>query len=202
MEKTTFLHLPLQFFAEDNNAPGSGNAGPAGNGTGNSSGSDDSQNKEPTFDDMLKDKKFQAEFDRRITKAQETALANAKASWEAEAKRKAEEEARIAKMSDDEKARHEREQREKAMADREAAVARRELIVDAGEQLAAKNLPAELVKCLDYSSAEKCKESMDAVEKAFNAAVEKRINEKLRSNPPKKGDAPTAPKERRSREVI
>lgn len=181
-KKSTLIHLPLQYFAEPSepaptdgtNVPASGTEPPA----------------QPTFDEMLKDKAYQAEFDRRMSKAIDTA----KAKWDKEAEEKADEAAKLAKMTADEKAKHESAKREKALADREAAVAKRELTAEAISQLTEKGLPAELAKCLDYSSADNCKASMEAVEKAFGAAVDAAVNERLKGSVPKFG-APSVSKE-------
>lgn len=177
MKKSTLIHLPLQYFAE-----GGDGAGASSEGTPASGAEPVTQ---PSFDDMLKaNKELQAEFDRRVTKAQETALTNAKAEWEKQAQAEKEEAARVAKMNADEKAKHEREKQEKALAEREAAIAKREMSADAIEKLAAKGLPTELHKCLDYTSTESCEASFDAVVSAFNAAVEKQVNDKLRGGTP------------------
>lgn len=173
MKESTLIHLPLQYFADGGDGAGASSEGTSANGTEPAS--------QPSFDDMLKaNKELQAEFDRRVTKAQETALTNAKTEWEKQAQAEKEEAARVAKMNADEKARHEREKQEKALAEREAAIAKREMSADAIEKLAAKGLPTELYKCLDYTSAESCSTSFDAVVTAFNAAVEKQVNDKLR----------------------
>ena len=184
MKKKPTVHLPLQYFAEPSeptpidstNVPASGTEPPA----------------PPSFDDVLKDKAYQAEFDKRMAKAQETALAKARAEWEAKAKAEQEEAAKLAKMNAEEKARHEREKQEKAFAEREAAVTKRELTVEAISQLTEKGLPAELHKCLNYSDAESCKASIEAVATAFNAAVEAKVNDKLRGKPPVRGNGNNA----------
>ena len=141
------------------------------------------QQNEPSFDDVLKNKAYQAEFDRRVAKAQETA----RAKWEADAKEKADEAAKLAKMKAEEKAEYERQKREKALADREAAITKRELRAEAMTQLTEKGLPASLADILDCTSAEGCKKSMEAVEKAFSEAVEKAVNDRLKGNTPKTG---------------
>lgn len=183
MYKSRLIHLPLQFFAEGDPAQGDNNSAEGTN-----------TEPTPTFDDMIKsNKEMQAEFDRRMTKAQETALAKAKAEWEAQAQAEKEEAAKLAKMNAEEKAKHEREKQEKALAEREAAVSKRELTAEAISQLGEKGLPVELSACLNYSDAESCKVSMEAVEKAFNAAVEKRVNDMLRGTPPKAGQAEGTP---------
>lgn len=188
MEKSTLLHLPLQYFADG----GDGAAATGGEAPASGGGETATQ---PSFDDMLKaNKEMQSEFDKRMAKAQETALTKAKAEWEAEAQAKADEAAKLAKMTADEKAKHEFEKQKKAMADREANVTKRELIAAAKEQLTGKGLPAELAKCLDYSSADNCKASMEAVEKAFGAAVDAAVNERLKGSVPKFG-APSVSKD-------
>lgn len=183
MYKSQFIHLPLQYFAEGDGTVQGDSKNAEGTNT-HASGNEPSA--QPSFDDLLKsNKEIQAEFDRRMTKAQETALTNAKAEWEKQAQAEKDEAARLAKMSADEKAKHEQEKREKALSDREAAVAKREMTAEAISQLTEKGLPAELAKCLDYTSAENCKASMEAVITAFRAAVEKQVNDKLRGAPPK-----------------
>ena len=177
MEESTLIHLPLQYFAEGGDGAGAASEGTSTNGTEPAT--------QPSFDDMLKaNKDLQAEFDRRMAKAQETALTNAKTEWEKQAQAEKEEAARVAKMNADEKAKHEREKHEKALAEREAAIAKREMSADAIEKLAAKGLPTELYKCLDYTSAESCSTSFDAVVTAFNVAVAKQVEDKLRGSAP------------------
>lgn len=146
------------------------------------------QNAEPTFDDVLKNKAYQSEFDKRVNKALETA----KQKWDADAKAQADEAAKLAKMKADEKAEYEREKREKELAKREAEITRRELHAEAVTQLTGDKLPAKLADILDYTNAEKCKESIDTVKKAFNEAVEAAVNERLKGQPPKAGGKVTA----------
>ena len=188
MKKPT-VHLPLQYFAEPAPATdGSTNTPPAG-----SDGTNTNLTASQRLDELLKnDKELQAEVDRRNSKGQETAVAREKEKWEAEAKAKADEAAKLAKMTADEKAKHEKEQYEKVMADREAAVTKRELTVEAISQLTEKGLPAELHKCLNYSDAESCKASIEAVATAFNTAVEAKVNDKLRGKPPVRGNGNNA----------
>lgn len=183
MNKSTFIRLGLQFFAEGGDtttqATSVTNAEPTAN-------EPQAQATPQTLNDLLKtNKAFQSEFDKLMSKGQETALAKARAEWEAEAQAKADEAAKLAKMTADEKAKHEREKQEKALLEREKAVARRELTAEAISQLTDKGLPIELASCLNYDNADSCKSSMEAVEKAFNLAVEKVVNEKLRGSAPK-----------------
>lgn len=92
---------------------------------------------------------------------------------------------KLAKMNAEQKAQYEKEQTEKKLAEREAKITQRELVAQAKENFAAKGLPLELAGCGVYTDAEACQKSLDAVEKAFNVAVEKAVNERMRGTPPK-----------------
>lgn len=143
-----------------------------------------------TFDDILKDKAYQSEFDKKVAKALETA----KGKWETDYNGKLEEaktEAqKLAKMNADEKAKYEQQKKLDDLSKREKDITTRELKAQAYETLASKDIPKELVDILNYADAESCNKSIEAVEKAFQTAVEKAVNEKLRgSNPPKAGSS-------------
>lgn len=188
---------------------GTGTGGDNSTGTGESSSADGQGNNEggegetgtdgdKSFDDVLKDKKYQSEFDKRISKALETA----KSKWEADYNQKLEdaktEAEKLAAMTANEKAKYEaqkaKEAEEKRTAElndslstREKNITTRELKAQAYETLASKDMPKELVDILNYADAESCNKSIEAVEKAFQTAVEKAVNEKLRGNGPPKG---------------
>lgn len=173
-------------------AGGTGTGGESSTGTGEGDGNsegDTGNEGDKSFDDVLKDKKYQSEFDKRIAKALETA----KSKWETDkatelenAKTEAE---KLAKMNAEQKAKYAEEKRLKEIEQREKDITTRELKATAYETLAEKGLPKELVEILNYSDAESCNKSIEAVEKAFQSAVEKAVNEKLRGgNPPKGGD--------------
>lgn len=185
--KKPTLNISMQYFAD----PASGETNEQQAETNENS--ENEQQKPPTLKELLaSNKAYQSEYDKMLSKAQETAIANARAKWEADAKAQADEAAKLAKMNAEEKAQHEREKREKELADREAAVTRRELKAEARAQLAEQGLPAKLADVLDFSSAENCKASFESVTAAFNEAVQDAVNERLRSKePPKKGQQNT-----------
>ena len=153
--------------------------------------SESGQEQQPkTFDELLKDKTYQSEFDKRLAKAIETA----KGKWESvhqakleEAKTEAE---KMAAMNEKQKADYERDKRIKALENREREITTRELKATAYETLAEKGLPKELAEILNYTDADQCRASIDTVEKAFNSAVANAVNEKLKgtTQTPKKGD--------------
>lgn len=196
--KTGFLvNLGLCRFqpmlAPDTGANG-GEGGSSETGTDNSgtdgAGEEGKEGKEggtKTFDELLKDKSYQSEFDKRITKALETA----KSKWETEKAtelEKAKTEAqKLAKMTADQKAEYEAQKKLDDLAKREKEITTRELKAQAYETLAEKGLPKDLIDILNYENADTCNKSIESVEKAFQAAVEKAVNEKLRGKETPKG---------------
>lgn len=136
-----------------------------------------------SFDDFLKNKDYQAEFDRRVQKA----LGTAKEKWTALMDDKLSEADKLAKMNKEEKAEYLRQKQEKELKDREAAITRRELMAEAKNTLAEKKLPVGLAEVLNYDDADSCSKSIEAVEKAFQEAVQAAVEEKLKGGtPPKK----------------
>ncbi len=132
-----------------------------------------------TFDELLKDKTYQSEFDKRVAKALETA----KGKWELDHQAKLEaaktEAEKMAAMNEKQKAEYEQEKRLKALEQREREITTRELKAAAYETLNEKGLPKELVEIINYTDADQCKASIDAVEKAFNTALVQAVNAKL-----------------------
>lgn len=180
MKKNNFP-MTLQLFAEgDGDGAGGGNVSGAGaSGEGTSS--------EPlSFDGFLAQEGNQAEFDRRVQKAIDTAVSNAQQKWQALTDDKLSEAEKLAKMNKEEKAAYMQQKKEKELSDRESAVARKELMAEAKNTLAEKKLPAGLAEVLNYTNAESCNKSIDAVEKAFQAAVEAAVQERLKGGEPPK----------------
>ena len=193
------LPMDLQFFAEDaggaGGAGGGGSAGGSGDAGTGAAGNPEAGNagqgaagtpKPEGFDDFLKDPKMQAEFDKRVAKALETNRAKMQAEIEtkiSEAKTEAE---KLAKMNAEQKAQYEQQKRETELAAREAEITKRELSAQAKETLAEKGLPIELANVLNYSSADACQASIEAVEKSFQEALSKAVEDKLRGGSPMK----------------
>lgn len=123
-------------------------------------------------------KEFDALFNARF--ARETA------KWE----KKLTESQKMAKMTAEQKAQYQSEQHEKELAEREANITRRELQATAKETLIERGLPAELFETLNYTDAESCSKSIDAVEKVFKASVEKAVEDRIKKSggTPKSGE--------------
>ena len=195
-----FCKVPmnLQLFAEGGDGAGAdgGNGGGSGDGEGAGGEGGAGSDTPPSFDDFLKTGGNQAEFDRRVQKAVNTAVTKAQEKWQALADDKLSEAEKLAKMTKEEKAQYMQQKREKELADREAAITRKELMAEAKNTLASDGLPQELAEVLNYSDADTCKKSMEKVKEVFQRAVETAVEEKLKGGkPPKKasgGDAQKA----------
>mgnify|MGYP000535765454 CR=1 FL=1 len=176
--------MNLQLFAEGGDGAGAseGNGGGSGEGTGGEGGDNP-----PSFDDFLKTGSNQAEFDRRVQKAVNTAVTNAQEKWQALTDDKLSEAEKLAKMTKEEKAQYMQQKKEKELSEREAAITRKELMAEARNTLAGDGLPQELAEVLNYTDADACKKSMETVKAAFQKAVEAAVEEKLKGGkPPKK----------------
>ena len=111
---------------------------------------------------------------------------------------------KLSKMTADQKAEHERQKREKEFADREKSITVRELKMSAKEILVERALPLTLAEALDYSDADKCNASIDAIEKAFRASVDKAVSERIKSSAgsPKTGADVSATEQEAARKIM
>ena len=151
-------------------------------GVGEGSNAGATENNTPSFDDVLSQNNYKAEFDKRLKEAIQTA----QTEWETQQQEKITEAEKLKKMNADEKAKYEQDKRTKELDKREKDITTRELKAQAYETLAEKNLPKELIDALNFSDAETCNASIEAVEKAFQNAVKKAVDDRLRSKPPVK----------------
>lgn len=195
LKKERRYPVNLQFFGHD----GGGTGGDDGGGPGGDEGQEgagsaggDGGNEPPktkTFDELLAEGNYQAEFDRRVQKA----LGTAKEKWEALMDDKLSEADKLAKMNKEEKAEYMRQKKEKELAEKEASITRRELMAEAKNTLAEKELPVALAEVLNYADADSCNKSIAAVEKAFQEAVQVAVEKKLKGGtPPKKAPQGTS----------
>lgn len=141
------------------------------------------------FDDMLKNKEYQSEFDKRIEKALKTARGKWQEETDSKINNAVSEALKTAKMSAEQKAQYEREKLNEQMTERETQITKRELQMNAKEALIEKGLPVGLYKALCYTDEKSFGESLEAVEKAFGEAITEAVAQKLKesSNVPKTG---------------
>lgn len=89
-------------------------------------------------------------------------------------------------MSEKEKKAYQEKKRIEDLDAREAEITKRELTAQAKIQLADKGIPTELAEILNFKDAESCKKSIEIVEKAFQQAVAKAVDEKIKGGKPMK----------------
>lgn len=195
--------MNLQIFAEGGAGDGAGADGGNGGGAGaaDQGEADQGEAELPSFDDFLKGEGNQAEFDRRVQKAIDTAVTNAQEKWQALTDDKLSEAERLAKMTKEEKEQYQRQKKEKELSDREAAITRKELMAEAKNTLASDGLPQELAEVLNYTDADSCKKSMEKVKAVFQKAVEAAVEEKLKGGKPPKKAPGTDPQKTQEQQV-
>lgn len=178
--------MRLQIFAEGDGAGAGEGSNGGGSGTGGE-GEPGAGTGTMSFDDFLKGEGNQAEFDRRVQKAIDTAVSNAQQKWQALTDDRLSEAEKLAKMNKEEKAAYMQQKKEKELIDRETEITRKELMAEAKNTLAEKKLPVGLTDVLNYADADSCSKSISAVEKAFQEAVETAVQDRLKGGkPPKK----------------
>lgn len=186
----------LQLFAEGEGAGAAGE--PAGTGAGASAegeGEGTTQTNEPlSFDDFLA-QGGQAEFDRRINKAVQTAVANAQKKWQTLTDSKVSEAEKLAQMTSEEKEKYRADKAEKELADLKRQIALGDMAKTARKMLSDEQitLPDEIIMNLVSDDAEKTKEAVEGFSKAFKEAVNAAVKEALRGNPPKAGSGGAKP---------
>ena len=182
--------MNLQLFAEGGDGAGAGDEGGNGGGAGGGTGGAGWEMNPPSFDDFLKTGGNQAEFDRRVQKAVNTAVTNAQEKWQALTDDKLSEAEKLAKMTKGrESTVHAAEERKGTFRqERHASYSASELMAEAKKHTClAKDLPVELAEVLNYTDADACKKSMETVKATFQKAVETAVEEKLKGGkPPKK----------------
>lgn len=94
---------------------------------------------------------------------------------------------RLAKMTKDERAKEEEAKRLSALEEREKALATKELQIEARNLLSEEGLPADFLDVVMADTADQVKENITNVRKLFDAAVEKRVNERLTQKTPRTG---------------
>lgn len=129
----------------------------------------------------------QPQDEKKYTDADVDAIIDKKfAKWKSEQEAKENEAKKLAKMNADEKQKYQLDQREQELADREKAIARKELTAEAKAMLSERDLPVELVNVVDLTSAETVSASIGALQKSWEQAVQKGVQEKLKGGAPMK----------------
>ena len=184
------LYKALQIFAD---GEGTGAAGePAGDGTG-ATGEGTPNNEPMSFDDFLAQEGNQAEFDRRVQKAINTAVTNAQKKWKTMTDGKVSEAEKLAQMTSEEKAEYRAKKAEQELADLRKQIALGDMAKTARKMLSEENIsvPDEIIMNLVSDDAEKTKSSVESFAKVFKDTVQVAVKEALKGNPPKANNGGT-----------
>ena len=174
----------LQLFAE-----GEGD-GADGNVTGTGAEGTQAKTDEPlSFDDFLSQEGNQAEFDRRVQKAIQTAVGNAQKKWQTLTDSRVSEAEKLSQMTAEEKEKYRADKAEKELDDLKKQIALGNMAKTARKMLSDEeiNVPDEIIMNLVSDDAEKTKESVEAFAKAFKEAVQSAVKDALKGAPPKVG---------------
>lgn len=176
MKERFLFPLNIQLFADGGSGNDSGNDGQGNNDQVNDGqGNDGQTGQEP--------KVFSQE---EVDKIVQGRIAKERKSWEKQLQEQQTEAQKLEKMSEKEKKKYQEEKRIKDLDDREAAITRRELTAQAKVQLADKGIPTELAEILILTDADSCKKSIETVEKAFQTAVQRAVEERIKGREPMK----------------
>lgn len=176
MKERFLFPLNIQLFADDGSGNDSGNDGQGNNDQVNDGqGNDGQTGQEP--------KVFSQE---EVDKIVQGRIAKERKSWEKQLQEQQTEAQKLEKMSEKEKKKYQEEKRIKDLDDREAAITCRELTAQAKVQLADKGIPTELAEILILTDADSCKKSIETVEKAFQTAVQRAVEERIKGREPMK----------------
>ena len=165
--------LDLQLFAEgDGSGTGDGSGAGAEGTNGNNQGGEGSKETR-SFDDFLAQEGNQAEFDRRVQKAVNTAVGNAQAKWKA--------------LTDD-KPEYLRNKERREFEEEKAKFEQEKLLVEVQKELQEKSLPLGFAESLaTIMDAEKIKTAITDIKKVWDAEISEAIKAKARQTPPHDG---------------
>ena len=173
-QKTKLGRIPMNIQTLQLFADGEASADPSREESGKT---DDQVPAEPKTPEPQDEKKYtDAEVDEIIDKKY--------AKWKSEQEAKESEAKKLAKMNADEKKDYQLKQREQELADREAEITRKELTAEARSMLSERDLPVELVDVVNLTDADSVTESINAIQKSWEAAVQKGVSDRLKGSAP------------------
>lgn len=134
------------------------------------------------------DKTFtQDELNHIVQERVQRAVAKAQKDAEDKIKQAQSEGERLAKLTKDERAKEEEAKRLADLEAREKAIAVKELRIETQSLLSDEGLPIEFLDVVIADTAESVKDNIASVRKVFDEAVEKRVNERLTQDKPRRG---------------
>ncbi len=190
-KKHLFPHSGLQLFADGGD--GSGDGGDPGKEDGSEDAEeDDDKDAEDedqlSFDELLKQKGNQEEFDRRVQAAVSKAVSAARTKWQSMTDDKLSEAEKLAKMTKDERAEYIRQKERQEFEAEKQAFEREKLLVEITKELQTRSLPVAFAESLvNISDAEKIKEAITGIKKAWDAEIAEAVKSKARQLTPREG---------------
>lgn len=140
----------------------------------------------PTFDEMLSaNPEYQAEFDRRMTKGNKTAVDNAKKQWQQQADDEADEAEKLSKMNDQQRAQYQFNKQRKEFEAEKTAFKREKLKLAAGDELVKRGYSAALAAFVMGEDAQSTTANIDKLDGLLQEAISNKTKEAMRGNPPK-----------------
>lgn len=176
MIKKQLLPMRLQFFAE----PGGEETPPAGEQTTDI-------DLENLNDDQLAaiKEKFGFKNDDDV----DSIIKSKHARWQKELEQEKNEAARLAKLNEKERQAEEAKKRQADLDEREKAIQLAELRIETKKQLVEEGLPESFVDMVVTDDADKIKENITEMRKAFDTAVEAEVNKRLVQKKPRVGSS-------------
>lgn len=180
-----FFVKKLQLFAEGEEVGAIGND----SGTENTQQTEQAQsaNAEPlSFDDYLA-QGGQAEFDRRVNKAIQTAVSNAQKKWQTFTDDKVSEAEKLAQMTGEQKEKYRADKAEKELQELKRQIALGEMAKTARKMLSDEKISVsdDIVMNLVSDDAEATKSSVESFAKSFKEAVQEAVKAALKGDIPK-----------------
>ena len=140
-------------------------------------------NKTLSFDELINsNKEYQSAYDKKIREAIETAKTN----WQEIMDNEKTEAEKLAKMNKEQKLEYQAQKAEKEKSDALAKLNAYELKEQALRVATEKGLDVSLLNFFDFSTAkaDELNTKIDEISSAFNKAIEKAVNERLREDTP------------------
>lgn len=153
--------------------------------TGTETKNDNKQgdNKTLSFDELINsNKEYQSAYDKKVREAIETAKTN----WQEIMDNEKTEAEKLAKMNKEQKLEYQAQKAEKEKSDALAKLNAYELKEQALKVASEKGLDVSLLNFFDFSTAkaDEINSKIDEIASAFNKAVEKAVNERLKEDTP------------------
>ena len=191
--KHLFLYSGLQLFADGGGDSGGSDGGDDSEDDDDSD--DEGDNDEGTddkdqlsFDGFLKRKGNQEEFDRRVQEAVNKAVSAARTKWKSMTDDKLSEAEKLAKMTKEERAEYIRQKERQEFEAEKQAFEREKLLVEITKELQTQSLPVVFADSLvNISDAEKIKEAISGIKKAWDEEIAEAVKSKARQSTPREG---------------